>query len=191
MELTLTQARIDEILDGMMLVAKQQRTQIPYSKVDAFAQVLMFLGPNLEVATYPAIWRNEKEKYALMRAVSEAAKKTLAQAVILISDVRWVENSRAEKILGLPPLAEVGVEEWQTLYKREITKRYGGYLGKAPPELYSEAIMAIMKGPRLNGVPTRMAVYEKGENDSIRWLPKHPESEGITHKFNLLPDWWC
>jgi hypothetical protein len=186
----LTQKKIDELLDKLLMIAKDQRSAVPYSKVDGFAQALVFLGPNLEPAAHEARWRNESEKYALMRAVSEVAKKMLCQAVVLITDVRWVSNEKAEKMLGLPPLKEIGLEKWGELYKREVTKRYKGYLGNAPPELYNEAIMVIMKGPRLKGVPTRTAQYEKGPNDSIRWLPKI-DVEGETTHFNLLPDWWC
>lgn len=186
----LNEEKIDEILDAMMLIAKQRRAEIPYSKTDSFPQQLLFLGPNLEVGTVPITWCDESEKYTKMRAVSQVAQEMFCQAVILITDVRWVESVKASKLLGLPQLEEVGLEKWQKLYRREITKRYEGYLGNAPAELYSEAVMAVMKGPKLKGIPTRFAVYEKGENDSIRWLPKKKVSES-TMSFNLLPDWWC
>lgn len=186
----LTQEKIDELLDTLMLVAKQQRAKIPHSNVDGFAQAIVFLGPNLEPASHPITWRDEREKYAKMRAVSRVAQEMFCQAIVLITDVRWVSNEKAEKFLGLPKLEEVGLDKWGDLYKREITKRYKGYVGNAPAELYSEAIMVIMKGPRLKGVPTRTAQYEKGPNDSIRWLPK-ADVVGETMRFNLLPDWWC
>lgn len=186
----LTPEKIDGILDTLMLVAKQKRAEIPYSNVDGFAQAIVFLGPNFEIDSHPITWRTEPEKYAKMRAVSKVAQEMFCQAVILVSDVRWVDSDKAAKFLGIPTHQEVGLEKWQDLYKREITKRYKGYLGNAPAELYSEAIMVIMKGPRLKGVPTRTAQYEKGPNDSIRWLPK-ADVVGETMRFNLLPDWWC
>lgn len=185
----LTQQKINELLDGLMMAAKYQREKIPYSKTDAFPQVLVFLGPELEPCVQPANWRNEQEKYAMMAAVSKVAEMMLCQAVVLITDVRWVEHTKAEKMLGLPSLEEIGVDKWGELYKREVTKRYKGYLGNAPPELYSEAIIAVMKGPGLNQIPIRAASYEKGPNDSIHWLPK--TDVGKVAHFNLLPDWWC
>lgn len=186
----LTQEKIDELMDEMMRIAKTIRAGIPYSRTDGFPQAVVFLGPNLEPASTPITWRTEPEKYAKMRAVSKTAMDMFCQAVILITDVRWVENAKAEKMLGLPPLAEVGLEKWGEMYKREVTTRYGGYLGNAPAELYTEAIIAIMKGPKLNQIPMRTAPYQKGDRDSIHWLPSKNTSYGTLH-FNLLPDWWC
>ena len=79
-----------------------------------------------------------------------------------------------------------------TPYKAEVMKRWGGYIGNAPRELYTETIMIVMKGPRLKTIPIRSAGYEEGPNDSIRWLPNHHDDKisGVEH-FNLLPDWWC
>jgi hypothetical protein len=187
----LNQQKIDELLNNLMMEAKRQRAAIPYSRVDDFPQMLVFLGPNLEPATQQITWRNESEKWARMKAVSHVAKEMLCQAVVFITDTRFTDSAKASKILGLPSLKEIGLDKWGELYRREITKRYGGYLGNAPADFYSEAIVIVMKGPRLEGSPTRFAAYEKGENDSIRWLkPKEDESHS-TLDFKLLPDWWC
>ena len=186
----LTQEKIDELMDDMLKIAKTIRATIPYSRTDAFPQTVIMLGPELQPATVPITWKSEPEKYMKMRAVSETAMEMFCQAVILISDVRWVETEKAEKLLGLPPLAEVGLEKWGEMYKREITTRYKGYLGNAPAELYTEAIIAVMKGPRLNQIPMRAAPYQKGDRDSIHWLPSKNTTYGPLH-FNLLPDWWC
>lgn len=187
----LDQQKINELLDGLMMTARRQREDIPYSKTDAFPQTIVLLGPNFEVATVPVQWSREPEKYAKMRAVSKVAQTMMCQAVVLITDVRWVAHTKAEKMLGLPSLEEIGLEKWGELYKREVMKRYDGYLGNAPPELYEEAIIVVMKGPRLNQIPMRTAQYEKGPNDSIHWVPrKKSETQGASH-FDLLPDWWC
>lgn len=185
----LTQSKIDDLLNGLILTAKDHRAKIPYSKTDSFSNTLVFVGPDCEGVVQAITWGNENEKYAKMRAVSEVAKQMFCQAVVLITDVRWVEHTQAEKVLGLPRLDDVGLETWSRMYRHEIMTRYKGYLGNAPPELYGEAVMAIMKGPMLRKVHTRMAPYEKGENDSIRWLP--PKDNHSSQHFNLLPDWWC
>jgi hypothetical protein len=68
-------------------------------------------------------------------------------------------------------------------------ERFKGYLGNAPKELSSEAIIVAMKGPRLDGPQVIAAPYERGPNDSIHWTDRH-KSFTVPH-FNLLPDWWC
>ena len=185
----LTPEKVRQMLNILLLEAKRQRSNIPYSRVDDLAQAIVVLGPNLEVSSLPVTWRDEREKYAKFKAVSKAAQETFAQAVCLITDVRWVEDKRASEMLGIPPLEEVGIEAFGQNYKRVVTERFGGYLGNAPRGLYSEAIIIIMKGPRLGGPQMLSAPYEEGPNDTIRWLKQPVETKA--HNFNLLPDWWC
>jgi hypothetical protein len=187
MELTPEKAR--ELMNVLMLEAKRQRANIPYSQTDGFPQAIVFIGPNLEPASVPITWSNENEKWHKMKAVSKTAQDMLCQAVALVSDTRWVEEDRIVKLLGIPPLAEIGLEKFKEMYSHIIGERFGGYLGNAPKELFTEAIMIAMKGPRLNGPQAIFAPYEQGAKDSIRWLP--PIKEHGTHHFNLLPDWWC
>lgn len=184
--------KIGRILDETMERAKINREHIPHSKSDGFAQAIIFIGPTFEVETVPGIWRNEQEKYSLMRAVSNMAKRRLAMVVILVADTRWVEGDKIAPLLGIPTLAETaGLEEWTKLYQREVTKRFKGYLGNMPPEWYSEALIVIAKGPGLGGPMARMARYEKGPNDSIQWVQTPAGETYSDYHFNLLPDWWC
>jgi len=184
----LTPEKVRELLNLLLLEAKRQRGNIPYSNTDGFPQAVVFLGPGLEPVTVPLTWRNEREKYAKMEAVSKTAKDMFCQAVALISDTRWVEEEKIVKVLGVRPLAEIGLEQFQEDYTRIIHERYKGYLGNAPKELFTESIMIAMKGPRLNGPQAIFAPYDQGPNDSIHWLAQ-PKETGA-HHFNLLPDWW-
>jgi hypothetical protein len=124
-----------------------------------------------------------------MKAVSETAREMFCQAVCLVTDTRWVEEDKAVKILGIPPLSEVGMEKFTQNYQRVVTERFGGYLGNAPSELYTKAIVIAMKGPRLDGPQSIAAPYERGPNDTIHWLSYLHKPKTI--HFNLLPDWWC
>ena len=184
----LTPEKIKQLLNLLLMEAKRERASIPYSKIDSFPNAVVFLGPNLEPVTLPVTWKDEEEKYAKMEAVSKVAKELFCQAVALISDTRWVEEANAVKVLGIPSTAEVGLEAFQDNYKRVVNERYGGYLGNAPKELYCEAVMIAMKGPRLNGPQVLHAPYEQGPHDSIRWTGQPYELR--THHFNLVPDWW-
>jgi hypothetical protein len=150
------------------------------------------LGPNFETASIPAIWKNEEEKYHVMRGVSYTAKKSLCRAVILISDTRWTTATpELAEFLGIPPLDEIGVEAWGKRYSRAITERFDGQLKNLPRQFWQEAIVIVMKGPELHGkIPLRMAQYERGPNDSIHWLPMKQDDDARAMHFNLLPDWW-
>jgi hypothetical protein len=182
--------KIDSVLEGVLIRAKKQREEIPYSRTDGFPIIVIVIGPNFEVATLPMTWTDEAEKYARMAEVSQVAKKTFATAVVLITDTRWVEGDKISRLLGIPTLKEAGgLEKWQPLYRRAVQQKFKGYLGNMPPEWYSEAIVAIAKGPVV-GTITRSAHYEKGDNDRIRWCDGHNLEEFRTD-FNLLPDWWC
>jgi hypothetical protein len=182
---------IDGILNDLMIEAKRNREKIPHSREDGFAQALVFVGPNLEIASAPALWRDEREKYAMMRAVSETAKQVLCRAVILISDTRWIDADKVQDFLGIKPIAEIGVEAWQKEYRRILTEKFDGQIRNLPRPLWSEAILIVMKGPELKGkIPSVMARYEAGPGDTIRWIPTLANTEQHTAKFDLLPDWW-
>jgi hypothetical protein len=76
----LSEKKINELLDAIMLKARENRMQIPYSREDGFPQCVLFLGPNFEPAVQPVTWRDEDEKYHMMRGVSEVAKEMLCRA---------------------------------------------------------------------------------------------------------------
>jgi hypothetical protein len=157
---------IGQMLDKTLELAKKQRAAIPYSQTDGFPQSVIVLGPNLEVATLPVLWSTEAEKYARFRAVSKAAKDTLASAVILISDTRWLEEETICEKLGIPPTKEIWLKPFQTLYRNAVTERFGGYLGNMPPDWYTDALITVAKGPTIP-VMLRTALYKRGVNDSI------------------------
>lgn len=180
-------AKINGLLQKLMLAAQLQRSKIPYSEIDSFTNMLVFLGPNLEPATQSITWANENEKYAKMRAVSRVAKEMFCTAVILISDTRWVEDQKIAPLLGIPTAEEVGGERFQELYSKAIAERFKGYVGNMPPEWYSEAIIVVAKGPTC-GILSQFAPYEKGPNDGIHWLKS--DAKIAQQRFNLLPDWW-
>jgi hypothetical protein len=185
----LTPEKVQELLEEFLRIAKQTREKIPFSETDGFPAAIIFLGPNLEPASHPISWHTEQEKYRKMKAVSEVARQMFCQAVALISDTRWVQEKDAVRVLGIPSIAEVGLEKYLDNYRRVVKERYAGYLGNAPKELFTDAIIVAMKGPRLDGPKQASASYKEGPQDSIRWLGPITE-EKIAH-FNLLPDWWC
>jgi hypothetical protein len=188
----LDEKKINELLDAIMLKARDNRTQIPYSREDSFPQCVLFIGPNFEPAAQPVTWRNEDEKYHMMRGVSEVAKEMLCRAIILVTDTRWTNSDEVQQVLGIKPIKEIGLEEWRKQYSHIVTTKYGGYLKNMPRQCWHEAILVVAKGPEFKGkIPMRMARYERGHGDTIHWLPPmKPEDEYRASEFNLLPDWW-
>lgn len=180
--------KIGDLLDKIMELAKKQREGVPYSHTDAVNPIILAIGPTLQPAIIPVKWRDEVEKRIMMRAVSKVAQEMLCTAVVLVSDVRWIQSDKIAPRLGIPTLEEVGLEQWQKLYSDALYKKFKGYVGNMPADWYSEAMMVIAKGPTI-GTMERMAVYEKGPNDSIKWLLE--EKNLSNSQFNLLPDWWC
>jgi hypothetical protein len=188
----LNDAAIDRLLDGLMMTAKYQREKIPYSRDEAFTNVLVFIGPNGEAVTQPITWADENEKYMRMQAVSIVAKEMLCRAVVLVTDTRWTNADDLHAFLGIPSVAEMGLKEWGKHYSRILRERFDGQIKNMPHEYWHEAICVVMKGPEFKGkIPTRMAEYERGPNDRVRWVAPKPGSSFETGHFNLLPDWWC
>lgn len=178
----------EQILDELLEVAKMRRASIPYSQNEGMEQLLVFVGPHGELETQNMTWSDEREKYAKMRAVSQLAKELLCAAIVMISDTRWTKSDKFGAYFHLPPISEIGFEGWQKEYKTILNGIYGGLIKNLPRELWSEAILIVIKGPRIP-CQSRMAAYIEGPNDSIQFI----ETEGLDYdkvKFNLLPDWW-
>lgn len=187
----LTEEKIQELLKKMADIGKDARNRVAYSNTDGVAQVVIMLGPNLEPATIPMTWKNEKEKWAKMRAISEVAKDTFCQAVVLIIDTRWIDEDGIRRLCNIPPIEEMGLKAFQEAYHKVLKEKYKGYLGNVPPQYWQEAICVLMKGPRV-GTRSLMLFYTKGFDDKVRWLKEEEKPMGkVTEiQFNLIPAWW-
>ena len=179
---------INDALDAWMKVAKKQREAIPYSQDENFPNILIVLGPHLELATFPVTWESHREKYYIMKAWSEAAKVAKAHAVALVSDTRWTESDDLAAYFKIPDVEQLGLEEFRKRYNEILWKPpYNGEVKNLPRHLWKEAIVIAVKGPTVK-LQTRMARYVEGPRDSIEWLGNAPEMEAA--RFDLLPDWW-
>jgi hypothetical protein len=180
--------KVEQVLDELLEAAKWRRASIPYSDNEGMEQMLVFVGPQGEIASQTMTWNSEREKYAKMRAVSEVAQKTFTVAIVMISDTRFVRSEKFEKYFHLPPISEVGLEKFQQEYKTILNGIYGGLIRNLPRELWTEAVMTVIKGP-LIPCQSRLAAYIEGPNDSIQFIETE-DTKGEGTKFNLLPDWW-
>jgi hypothetical protein len=180
--------QVEKVLDELLEAGKWRRASIPYSQNEGMEQMLVFVGPHGEIESKVMTWNDEREKYAKMKVISKIAQETFCTAVVMISDTRWTKSDKFGEYFHLPPISEIGLKKFQQEYHTILKGIYGGSIKNLPRELWTEAILTVIKGPRIP-CQSRMAAYMEGPNDSIQFI----ETEQMQHDktmFNLLPDWW-
>lgn len=186
----------NDLLNKMLIVAREDRARKPYSQDESFVPKIMFVGPNDETCIAPITWRNEDEKYAKMAAAADTARRMCAQAIVLVSDTRWLKSDKFNehfKIEGpTVPITDRSIREYQSRYL-DILREHGGQMKNLPRHLWSEAVMVAMKGPRC-GTHSILAPYTKGPGDKVQYLaPEEPRLGGGAdwkQRMNLIPAWW-
>jgi hypothetical protein len=179
------------LLNKMLLVAKEDRARYKYSEEEAFVPKVMFIGPENEVFVTPAQWRGEREKYAMMSAAAEVARKTFAQAIMLASDTRWVLFEPFNNYFHVEPPRSMERAETDAYQQRylAILREHDGQVKNLPRQLWSEAVMVAIKGPRC-GTHHIMAPYDRGPNDTVHYLPPERDQDNARTQMNLIPEWW-
>ena len=184
---------IDTTLTKLLTFAKKARAERPYTIKNGDAGIpvtVIVIGPNDEKAVVPMVWKDEREKYAKMRVVSKTAMEVFAQAVVMLSDMRWTNSDKFcdHFKLAKPTATEPGsVERFQKQYLRILNDQYGGLLMNLPRNVWSDGLVAVLKGPMV-GTHARVLLYEQGPGDTVLFtggMEKHDRDQ-----FNLLPDWW-
>lgn len=179
---------VGKLMDKFLETGKKTRERHRYSGDEKFAQVVVLLGPDLTPNVVPLVFTNEREKRIRMLAMAAAARHLRCPAVLMIMDCRWVNSDDFAKAMGLPPLKEMGVEKFRDEYHRIMGAMFDGQIKNLPRDCWHEMVAVIAKGPKLKDVMFRCAPYEKGEFDTIKWLPPHPEY--TRQEWPMLPDWW-
>jgi hypothetical protein len=182
---------VKELLNGWILIAKEDRARHNYSAEEAFVPKVAIIGPNDESFVAVANWRNEQEKYAMMRAAAETARKMFAQAIMLASDTRWVLFEPFNNYFHVDPprsMERADVEAYQRRYL-VILREHGGQVKHLPRQLWSEAVMVAIKGPRC-GTHSIMAPYDQGPNDTVHYLSAEILKRDRREQMNLIPEWW-
>jgi hypothetical protein len=191
--------KTNDLLNKLLMIAKEDRASKPYSKDESFIPKIIFIGPNDETVIGPMTWRNEAEKYEKMALASDAAKAMCAQAIAFVSDTRWLQSDKFNehfKIEGpATPLTDKTVKEYQTRYYA-ILSNYGGLIKNLPRHLWNEAVMAAIKGPRC-GTHSILAPYTQGPGDRVQYLTRDQSKfagernpEEWKEHMNLIPEWW-
>jgi hypothetical protein len=181
------QTMFDQIADEWLRIAKSNRARYKYSEDERFVQCAGIIAGDGEISMIPLLWRDNKEKYRRMLALSLTAKAANAVAIVMVADSRWTQSPELCEYFKIPTPLEVGIEEFQRLYM-EILKRYGGEIRKLPRQLWKEAVMVCLKGPGLTP-RIRMAEYVEGRRDTVEWISTLGNGYDKAN-INMLPDWW-
>jgi hypothetical protein len=157
----------------------------------------MFIGPNDETTAMAVGWKNEEEKYRMMATAAEYARRSFCQAIVLISDTRWVTSDAFCKHFNIEPPASGQAFDVDAFQKRylDILRQHDGQMKNLPRHVWHEAVMVAIKGPRC-GTHTRMAPYDRGPGDTVHYLPTdeppfgHREGTEYRQHMRLIPEWW-
>ena len=129
-------------------------------------------------------WKNDREKYLQAVNMNMMARKAKAKTLSLVTDTRWVNGETFAHYFNLGDIKDF--EKFHANYHR-ILNEHGGEIKNLPRVLWKEAVIVVTNGPNLP-LNVKMATYEEGEIDTIRWLPEEIPADGF--KSDLLKDWW-
>jgi hypothetical protein len=177
-----TQERLDGLLEAMKQVAKTNRELVGFK--GQFSPVAIVVGPHGERAVQPMRYRSYEEKKLLMTALSIAARKTNALAILLVNDTFHAKTEEFSKHFGIPE--GLSWDQWEDAYSDVLETQLGGSLANAPKHLLTDALVLTMKGPILKP-QVFVLPYHEGVGDSIRWDAEMPEHDA---EILMLDDWW-
>jgi hypothetical protein len=177
---------VKELLNTWLLIAKDDRARHKYSEDESFVPKVAIIGPNDEIFVAGAAWRNEQQKYAMMEAIADTARKLVAQAVVFVSDARWLLSAQFCDHFKIEQPGNVEAYKQQYL---AILREHGGQMKNLPRHLWREAVTVGIKGPRC-GSHVLMAPYDQGPNDTVHYLPAEMPKGEPRYEMNLIPEWW-
>lgn len=176
------------LLHGMMETAKGCRAMYKYSEDEKMMPVCIIVG-QAETMVVGTKWRNEEEKWAMMKIISNTAREHKARIVGFATDTRWVKSDKLCAYYNhpLPELENIeGFKKWYM----ELLRSVGGSVKNFPRELWDEAVMVAAKGPEI-GTIVKMETYIEGPNDTVVFSGTSDDpSQNYRHDLKLLPDWW-
>jgi hypothetical protein len=177
-----TKERLDNLLEGMKQVAKDNRERAGFS--GHFTPVAIVVGPNGEHVVQPMLYATYDEKQLLMKALSMTARTTHVVAILLVNDTFHARTEAFSKHYGIPE--GLSWNEWEDAYRDILDTQLGGSLANAPKNLITDALVLAMKGPILSP-QVFVLPYHEGVGDSIRWDVELPEHDA---EILMLDDWW-
>jgi hypothetical protein len=179
------------LVHEMMETAKDNRASYKYSEDEKMMPVAIIVGEK-ETMVVGLKWKDNREKWAMMKTIGETARARNARVVGLASDTRWVKSDVLCRYYKRPLPDVADLAEFKKWYFALLAS-VGGELKNLPREVWSEAVMVAAKGPEI-GTITQLATYIEGPNDTVLFQPSSADdisaSANYTQDLQLLPDWW-
>lgn len=187
-----TQELLRERCRHYMDVAKQELENCgPEESTDRsrFEPRVAIFGPlGEEASNIPIGFKDVREKYARMHALSDTCKALLVQAVVVRMVGTAVNAGEIAKKMGLNiPTDEQKSHYFNERMLRWMEKEYGTRrFAGLPPELRKDSIIVSGIGPKLGDCG--IAVEYHWENDKLVF--GDPTHESSTVHFEMIPRWW-
>ena len=105
-------------------------------------------------------------------------------AALVQSDARAVHGDKFAKYFGVSE--KLSIREYEEEYSRILTEKFDGTVANLPQELWIDALVTCIKGPKIMPV-NFMTFYEKNAKGKIEF---EPAKEQPGAEINFLPDWW-
>jgi hypothetical protein len=121
----------------------------------------------------------------LLRTVAAALFRAVDQpAALTQSDAMEVSQPKFCAYFNLPKTLRA--EQYMEEYNRIVSSQFGGTMANLPRQLWSEAIITRLKGPKIEPVLFHTA-YQREEEAGIVFGKTRELDVGFDY---LLPDWW-
>jgi hypothetical protein len=173
----------DQILRQEMDWAIEQKRKVTGD--DEFTMRVKVVGPYGQIANTPVVWRNEQEKRKAMWAVSQTAKMTVSQAVIVTSDARFLNVPGFCKRFGIAEPTPGNLEAFD-LERRRVMKGFDFYMGNLPRDCFDENLLVAIRGPRV----CRMAIAKYTVVKGVVVFEPTMEDKDAKVIVNMVPEWW-
>jgi hypothetical protein len=153
---------------------------------DGFRMQVKIVGPSGQIARTPLGWSSEHEKRKVMWVVSQVAKQTCSQAVMVTSDARMINVSGFCKRFGIAEPTTPAAYEAFELQRRLVMKGFDSYMGNLPTDCYEDGLIVAIRGPRITRLATTKYRIVKGV---VVFEPMFDDKESKSTVDMVLP-WW-
>lgn len=132
-------------------------------------------------------WRDYTEKKAKMHMVGIIAAAIQCDAIIFLSDVRFLDTKVFCERFSIPePKGPEDLDSFETARQR-VMEGFGGYMGNLPRDCYKEAITAAAIG---KSVSSMSAIEYKWEGRKmVKSEMAGPETAAMYTNY-LVPEFW-
>ena len=106
-------------------------------------------------------------------------------AVLMTSDTWQTDSQKFSRHFGIP--LNLPYEEFQKRYSQVLDEKFDGTLANVPNEVKIEAVVTMIKGPKI-GQFSELTFYRRKQSRII--ITETRDTTNYYGQLNLIPDWW-